>query len=143
MPYNEPVVNANAQEIKELLKSARTIAVVGLSPNPSRPSYGVAKYMKDRGYKIIPVRPACSEILGEKCYSSLEDIPVPVDIVDVFRQSDHVPAIVDCAIAAKAKALWLQEGIIHNEAARRAEQAGLIVIQDRCFLKEHIAYQKY
>ena len=125
------------QNIADMLKSSRTIAVVGLSGQRMRPSYGVAEYMQREGYKIIPVNPGESEVLGEKCYARLEDIPEPIDIVDVFRRSEFVPEIVNSAIAIGAKALWLQEGVIHEAAAEKARQAGLSVVMDRCILKEH------
>ena len=124
-------------DIAEMLKSSRTIAVVGLSGQRMRPSYGVAEYMQREGYKIIPVNPRESEVLGEKCYARLEDIPEAIDIVDVFRRPEFVPEIVNSAIAIGAKALWLQEGVIHEAAAEKARQAGLSVIMDRCILKEH------
>ncbi len=123
--------------IAEMLKSSRTIAVVGLSGQRMRPSYGVAEYMQREGYKIIPVNPRESEVLGEKCYARLEDVPERIDIVDVFRRSEFVPEIVNSAIAVGAKALWLQEGVIHEAAAEKARQAGLSVVMDRCILKEH------
>lgn len=135
--FERPEINATSEEIAALLKSSRTIAVVGLSPNPSRPSHSVSDYMKSQGYRIVPVRPACAEILGEPCYPSLDDVPVPVDIVDVFRRPEHVPDIVEAAIRKKARAVWLQEGVVHNAAAKRTREAGLLVIQDRCILKEH------
>jgi predicted CoA-binding protein len=123
--------------IAELLRSSRTIAVVGLSSNPMRPSNGVAEYLKRAGYRIIPVNPLEIEVLGEKCYPRLEDIPERIDIVDIFRRAEHVPAIVESAIRVGAKAVWMQEGVIHEEAAERARSAGLAVVMDRCTLKEH------
>lgn len=123
--------------IAEILKAARTIAVVGLSSKPWRPSYGVAEYMKRAGYRIIPVNPNEQEVLGEKSYLSLEAVPEPVDIVNVFRRSEFVPEIAEAAVRIGARALWLQEGVRHDEAAERARRAGLEVIQDRCILKEH------
>lgn len=123
--------------IGELLKSARTIAVVGLSSNPMRPSYGVAEYMKNAGYKIIPVNPNETEVLGERAVAKLEDIREKVDIVDVFRRSEFVPKVAESAIAIGAKSLWLQEGVIHEVAAKRARDAGLFVVMDKCILKEH------
>ena len=123
--------------IGELLKSARVIAVVGLSSNPMRPSYGVAEYMKNAGYRIIPVNPNETEVLAERAVAKLEDIHERVDIVDVFRRSEFVPEIAESAIAIDAKALWLQEGVIHEAAAKRARDAGLFVVMDRCILKEH------
>jgi predicted CoA-binding protein len=123
--------------IAEILRQARTIAVVGLSGKPWRPSYGVAEYLQRAGYRIIPVNPNESEVLGEKAYPSLEAIPERVDIVNVFRRSEFVPEIVEAAIRIGARVVWLQEGVRHDEAAEKARQAGLDVIQDRCILKEH------
>ena len=124
-------------KIPELLESARTIAVVGLSSNPMRPSNGVAEYMQRSGYRIIPVNPNETVVLGEKSYPRLEDVPEPIDIVDVFRRPQFVPDIVESAIKVGAKALWLQEGVIHDAAAARAQEAGLDVVMDKCILKEH------
>jgi len=121
----------------EILRASRTIAVVGLSNKRFRPSYGVAEYMKRSGYRIIPVNPGHSEILGETCYPDLDSIPEPVNIVDIFRRSEYVPPIVEAAIRIGAKAIWMQEGVYHEEAARRAEAAGLVVMMDRCILKDH------
>ncbi len=125
------------KQISEILHSARTIAVVGLSGKRYRPSYGVAEYMQRAGYRIIPVNPMESAVLGEKCYPDLDSVPVPVDIVDIFRRSEFVPEIVEAAIRKGAKVIWMQEGVIHEEAARRAEEAGLKVVMDRCILKDH------
>jgi predicted CoA-binding protein len=123
--------------IEQVLRESKTIAVVGLSGKPMRASYGVSEYMQRQGYRIIPVNPMESEVLGEKAYASLEGIPEPVDIVDIFRRSEFVPDIVDAAIRIGAKAVWMQEEVIHEEAAEKARQAGLFVIMDRCILKEH------
>jgi uncharacterized protein len=123
--------------IPDLLRSARTIAVVGLSSKRMRASYGVSRYMQDSGYRIIPVNPMETEVLGEKSYASLEDVPEPVDIVDIFRRSEFVPEIVDSAIRIGAGAVWMQEGVVHETAAETARQAGLTVVMDRCILKEH------
>jgi uncharacterized protein len=123
--------------ISELLQSSRTIAVVGLSSNRMRPSYGVAEYLQRAGYRIIPVNPNEKEILGESAVARLEDIREKVDIVDIFRRSEFVPEIVESAIAIGAKAVWMQEGVIHEGAAERARQAGLFVVMDHCILKEH------
>lgn len=123
--------------MKELLQSTRTIAVVGLSDKPDRPSHHVSAYMQAHGYRIIPVNPAITTALGQRSYPTLLDIPEPVDMVDVFRQSDAVPAIVQDAIAIGAKSLWLQEGVVHEAAAAQAADAGLAVVMDRCVLKEH------
>ena len=124
--------------ITEILKTARTIAVVGLSSKRHRPSYGVAEYLQSAGYRIIPVNPNEQEVLGEKCYPRLEDVPERVDIVDIFRRSEMVPEVVESAIRIGAKAVWMQEGVIHSGAAERARQAGLIVVMDACMLKEHM-----
>jgi predicted CoA-binding protein len=122
----------------EILKSAKVIAVVGLSSRRQRPSYGVAEYLQSAGYKIIPVNPVETEVLGEKSYARLEDIPEHVDIVDVFRRSEFLPEIVESAIAIGARGIWMQEGVIHPQAAERARSAGLFVIMNACILKEHI-----
>jgi predicted CoA-binding protein len=127
-----------SDEMANLLRSAKTIAVVGLSDNPDRPSHRVAAYLQRHGYRIIPVNPAASEILGEKSYSRLQDVAEKIDIVDVFRRSDAVPEIVDAAIAVGAKAVWLQEGVVHEAATTKARAAGLAVVVDRCILKEHL-----
>ena len=126
-------------EIGELLKRARTIAVVGLSDSPLRPSHGVAAYMQQHGYRIIPVNPAIKGALGEKAVASLSDIKEKIDIVDVFRRSESVPEVVDEAIRLKVPAIWMQEGVIHEEAAEKARKAGIFVVMDRCILKEHRA----
>lgn len=125
------------ETIAALLKSSRTIAVVGLSAKRFRPSYGVSEYMQRAGYRIIPVNPRDTEILGEKVYPTLEAIPEPVDLVNVFRRPEFVPDIVESAIRIGARAIWLQEEVIHEEAAARAQRAGLAVVMDRCLLKEH------
>ena len=123
--------------IKKLLATARTIAVVGLSPKESRPSNMVARYLIEAGYTIIPVNPGQEEILGLNCYPDLGSIPVPVDIVDIFRRSEDVPPIVAESIAIGAKAVWMQEGVVHAEAARTAQAAGLLVVMDRCLKTVH------
>jgi len=125
------------ETVRELLGKARVIAVVGLSGKRRRPSYNVAEYMQRAGFRIIPVNPNERQVLGERCYASLSEIPEPVDIVNIFRRSEFVPPIVDEAIRIGAKAVWMQEGVVHEEAAARARQAGLLVIMDRCILKEH------
>jgi predicted CoA-binding protein len=125
------------QEIRDLLTSARTIAVVGLSGNPSRDSYRVSNYMLRRGYTIIPINPGIVQALGAQAYPDLKSVPGPVDIVDIFRRPEFVPEIVDAAIAIKAKAVWMQLGVGHPEAAQRASDAGLQVVVDRCILIEH------
>lgn len=131
--------NPAPDEIRALLQRAHTIAVVGLSPNPARPSFGVARAMQGYGYRIIPVRPATDSVLGEKAWPDLRHLPGPVDIVDVFRAPEFVDAIVDDCIAIKAPALWLQEGVINEAAAERARAAGIMVIMDRCIYKEYRA----
>ena len=123
--------------IPELLKTSRTIAVVGLSSKRFRPSYGVAEYMQRNGYRIIPVNPFVQAVLGEKCYPDLDSIRERVDIVDIFRRAEFVPEIVDAAIRIGARAVWMQEGVVHEEAAARAAAAGLAVVMDRCILKDH------
>lgn len=123
--------------LKELLRSVRTIAVVGLSTDPSKDSRKVASYLKDKGYKIVPVNPSADEIMGEKSYPDLASIPEPVDVVDVFMRSDRVPEVAEQAIKIKAKALWLQLGITNEEASGKARDAGLTVVQDACMLVEH------
>jgi predicted CoA-binding protein len=123
--------------IAEILHTSRTIAVVGLSGKRYRPSYGVAEYLKRAGYRIIPVNPMESSVLGEQSYPDLDSVPEPVDLVDIFRRSEFVPDIVEAAIRKGAKAIWMQEGVIHEAAAARAEAAGLAVVMDRCILKDH------
>jgi len=130
--------------ITELLKRSKTIAVVGLSCNPMRPSHGVSEYMQSHGYRIIPVNPQIRECLGEKAYASLLDIPekdVPqkIDIVDIFRRPEFVEEIVDQAIQLKVPAIWMQEDVVHERAAENARRAGIFVVMDRCILKEHRA----
>jgi hypothetical protein len=124
-------------QIDAILRSCRTIAVVGLSGRRFRPSHGVAEYLQKAGYRVIPVNPRESQVLGEKCYPDLDSIPEAVDIVDIFRRPEFVPEIVEAAIRKGAKVVWMQEGVVHEEAARRAEAAGLVVIMDRCILKDH------
>ena len=123
--------------ISELLHTARVIAVVGLSSKKSRPSFGVSQYMQRAGYRIIPVNPGETEVLGEKAYPSLDAVPDKIDIVDIFRRSEFVPEIVDQAIQAGAGAVWMQEGVVHEDAAAKARAFGLTVVMDRCILKEH------
>ena len=125
------------QDIKEIVTKYKTIAVVGLSPDPGKPSFEVAAYLQRAGFRIIPVNPSCQEILGERCYPTLADIPGEVEIVDVFRRSEFLPEIVEQAIAKGAKVVWMQEGVVNKAAATRAEEAGLAVVMDRCLLKEH------
>lgn len=133
-------------QIKALLTHSKTIAVVGLSPDSTKPSYDVASYLKSQGYKIVPVRPDTDQILGEKAYGSLMEIPFPIDIVDIFRRVEFIPEVVDEAIQVKAKAVWMQLGLEHSEAAKKAVSSGLDIVMDRCLLIEHKrffgAYQK-
>jgi predicted CoA-binding protein len=124
--------------IKEILETYKTIAVVGLSSSPWRASLGVSKYMKASGYRIIPVNPNEKEVLGEKAYPSLDEVPEALEIVNVFRRSEFVPEVVDAAIRRKAKVIWMQESVVHEGAAERARAAGMEVIMDRCILKEHM-----
>jgi predicted CoA-binding protein len=132
-----PSSNATTAEIADILRQSRTVAVVGLSDKLERDSYHVAAYLQKHGYRVIPVNPAVSQVLGEKSYARLEDVPEKIDVVDVFRKPDAVPVIVDAAIAVGAKVVWLQEGIVHNAAAEKARAAGLRVVQSRCMAKEH------
>ena len=129
--------NPPDERVAELLRDARTIAVVGLSASRFRASYGVARYLQSAGYRIIPVNPNEREVLGEKVYPRLEDVPEKIDIVNVFRRPEFVPEIMEAAIKAGAKAVWLQEGVVHPQAAARGVAAGLVVVMDRCSLKEH------
>ncbi|MEZ5428585.1 MAG: CoA-binding protein [Pyrinomonadaceae bacterium] len=131
----------NSREtIERILRECKTIAVVGLSSSAYRPSNGVAAFMQRKGYRVIPVNPFETEVLGEKSYEKLADVPETVELVDVFRRSDKAGQAVDEAIAVGARAVWLQEGVIDEEAARRAADAGLLVVMDRCWLKEFIKY---
>jgi predicted CoA-binding protein len=123
--------------IPELLKSSHTIAVVGLSGDPLRTSHGVSEYMQRQGYRIIPVNPNETAVLGERAWPALDDVPEKIDIVNIFRRSEFVPPVVQAAIRIGARAVWMQEGVIHEEAARDARAAGLVVVMDRCILKEH------
>ena len=129
----------NSREtIRRILEECKTIAVVGLSSNPMRPSNSVAGYMRRHGYKVIPVNPTESEVFGETAYPALADVPEPIELVDIFRRSSEAGAAVDEAIEIGAKAVWLQEGVIDHAAAKRAQDAGLLVVMDRCWLKDHL-----
>lgn len=130
-------MQASTAEITEILDKYRVVAVVGLSADPGRPSYRVAQYMQSHGYRIIPVNPACQEILGAKCYASLRDIPFPVEVVDIFRKVEAIPGIVAEAIEVKAKVVWMQQGLEDPLSAHKARQAGLAVVMDRCIKIEH------
>ncbi len=143
-PKSEPAGHENsetagppADAVTNILSASKAIAVVGLSNRSFRPSNGVARYLQSVGYRIIPVNPREREVLGEKSYARLEDVPERVDIVDIFRRSEFVPEIVESAIRIGARAIWMQEGVIHPEAAQRARRAGLFVVMDLCILKEH------
>jgi predicted CoA-binding protein len=132
-----PKKNASTEEIRRLLSEAKTIAVVGLSDDPARDSHRIAAYLQDRGYRVIPVNPRVGEVLGEKAYPDLPSVPVPIDIVDVFRRVEAIPAIVDEAIAVGAKAVWMQLGLAHNASAEKARAAGLDVVMNKCIMVEH------
>ena len=123
---------------EKILNTCRTVAVVGISPKAERPSNIVATYLKEQGYTVIPVNPGEKEVIGETCYPDVASIPDPVEVVDIFRRPEEVPAIVEEAIKAGARAVWMQEGVINEEAAVRAREAGLLVVMDRCMRKEHI-----
>jgi uncharacterized protein len=124
------------QEETELLRTAKTIAVVGLSSNPARASFGVSRFLQRQGYRIIPVNPNETQVLGERAYASLRDVPDPIDIVQIFRRPEGVPDVVDAALGRKIRCIWMQEGVVHPSAAARAEAAGIPVVMDRCMLKE-------
>ncbi len=137
-PWGDRIM-LNDEEIKKMLSDTRTVAVVGISPKEDRPSYRVASYLKSKGYRILPIRPDGENILGEKVYRTLLEIPkeINIDVVDIFRKSEEVPPIVEEAIQRGARVVWMQEGVIHLDAAAKAEKAGLRVVMDRCMKKEH------
>jgi predicted CoA-binding protein len=135
--YNPP-----PEEVVAVLQKYKVLAIVGLSPKSERDSHQVAKYMKENDYRIVPVNPGQKEILGEKCYPNLKAIPFPVDVVDIFRRPDAVPPVVDDAIDIGARVIWMQRGIVHNEAAERAREAGLEVVMDKCIKVEHMRMTK-
>jgi len=137
MTSSGPALQPSDQEIKKLLQSAHTIAVVGLSSSRFRASYGVSQYMQSAGYRIIPVNPNEQQVLSEKAYPSLEDVPEKIDIVDVFRRSEFVSEIVDGGLRGGARAIWMQEGVADEAAALHARDAGLFVVMDSCIVKEH------
>lgn len=124
------------QEIRELLQSTKTIAVVGMSSNPMRPSFGVSRFLQRQGFRVIPVNPNETEVLGERAYRSVKDVPDAIDIVNIFRRPARVPEVVDEALAKGARCIWMQEGVINHAAAAKAEAAGMPVVMDRCILKE-------
>lgn len=130
--------NPAPEALRALLQKTGTIAVVGLSPKPDCPSYTVAKALQGFGYRIVPVRPAINEVLGEKAYARLDEVPDKIDMVDVFRAAEHLDAIVDECIALHIPAIWIQEGIINEAAAQRARQAGITVVMDRCIYKDYL-----
>lgn len=136
---SEQFTNPDDESIRALLAAARTIAVVGLSANPARPSHGVARALQRHGFRIVPVNPNVGEVLGETAYAALDDIPFTVDIVDVFRSPQHVPALVDTCLRLGLPALWLQDGVVHAAAALRARQAGMTVVMNRCIARDGLA----
>jgi len=126
----------NDKDIAQLLRQSKTIAVVGLSSNPARASFGVSRFLQRQGYRVIPVNPNESEVLGERAYPSLKDVPGEIDIVDIFRRPACVPEVVEDALEKGARCIWMQEGVVNHEAAKKAEAAGISVVMDRCILKE-------
>lgn len=132
-----PRDNASGEEVVQILKSSRTVAVVGISHKPERDSHMVARYLKEHGFKIIPVNPKYREVLGEPCYPDLASVPDHIDVVDIFRNVDAIPGIVDEAIAAGADTIWMQLGLVHNDSAQKAREAGLKVVMNKCIKVEH------
>ena len=130
--------NPDDATLRALFERVRTIAVVGLSPQPARPSFRVAQAMQRYGFRIVPVRPLVDSVLGEQAYANLADIPFQVDLVDVFRAAEHVPAIVEQCLALHLPSIWIQEGIVHDDAAQRAQTGGMTVVMDRCILKDYV-----
>ena len=137
-----PEYNPSSEKIKTILERYKRVAIVGLSPKPGRDSHKVAKYLKDNGYRIVPVNPGQKEILGEKCYPNLKAIPFLIDVVDIFRKPEAIPPVVDDAIAIGAKVVWMQLGLAHNQAADKARKAGLEVVMDKCIKIEHMNVAK-
>lgn len=135
-----PEFNPEDTEVKAILENHHTIAVVGLSPDPNKDSHRVARYLLEQGYRVVPINPKCDQILGQKCYASLKDIPFPIDIVDIFRKIEAIPAIVDEAIAIGAKVVWMQLGLAENQSARKAQEAGLQTVMNKCIKIEHSRY---
>lgn len=136
---NEPVfLNPKPAQVRDLLAKCHTIAVVGLSPKPDRPSHFVARNLQRFGFRIVPVRPAVTEILGEQAYARLEDIPFAVDLVDVFRAPEQVPEVIESCMRIKCSAIWLQEGVVNETAALKAREAGIMVVMDRCIYKDYV-----
>lgn len=136
-----PLANATSAEVRLILTTGRTVAVVGVSDKPERESYRVAAYLQQQGFKIIPINPNVAEVLGEKAYANLLDVREPVDIVDIFRKPEFVPGLVEEAILTRAKAVWMQKGIVHNTAAEKARQAGLKAVMNKCIMVEHQSLQ--
>ena len=133
-----PDRNPPSEEIIEILRKCRTIAIVGISPKESRDSNRVAKYLMDQGYEIVPVNPGQRKILGKPCFRTLRDIPFPIDMADLFLNTARVPPVVDQAIEIGVHAIWMQEGVVHNESAQKAGKAGILVVMNKCIKKEHI-----
>jgi len=133
-----PDCNPPADEIIEILRKCRTIAVVGISPKEARDSNRVAKYLMDQGYEVVPVNPGQREILGKPCFKTLKDIPFPIDMADLFLNPTRVPPVVDQAIEIGVRAIWMQEGVVHNESAQKAGKAGIPVVMNKCIKKEHM-----
>ncbi len=136
-----PRQNATTEEVRQILATARTVAVVGLSDKPERDSHRVAAYLQQAGYRVIPVNPNLTAVLGEKAHPHLRAVPERVDVVDIFRKPEAVPEIVEDAIAIGARAVWMQDGIVHNAAAERARAAGLVVVMNKCLMREHRAWR--
>lgn len=132
--------NPGVAERCALLRRVKTIAVVGLSPNPSRPSFGVAQAMQGFGFTIIPVHPVAREVLGARAYPGLGDVPVPIDLVNVFRRAEHIDSVVDECLRLGLKSLWIQEGVVNEPAALRAREGGMVVIMDRCIYRDYVQY---
>jgi predicted CoA-binding protein len=132
-------INPDADAIRAMLREVKTIAVVGLSPNPARPAWRIARALQGFGYRVIPVRPKVAEVLGEKAYASLTEVPVKIDLVDVFRAAAHVDEIVDECLRLGLKRLWLQDGVVNEEAAKKAVAGGMTVVMDRCIFRDHQA----
>jgi len=138
-----PDCNPPADEIIEILRKCRTIAVVGISPKEARDSNRVAKYLMDQGYEVVPVNPGQREILGKPCFKTLNDIPFPIDMADLFLNPTRVPPVVDQAIEIGVHAIWMQEGVVHNESAQKAGKAGITVVMNKCIKKEHMKMTNY
>ncbi|MCK5659943.1 MAG: CoA-binding protein [Methanosarcinales archaeon] len=134
-----PMINASNKGIQDILKNSKTIAIVGLSSDPNKPSNYVAQFLKEHGYTIVPVNPTKNELLGEKCYPSLSDIPFDIDVADVFRRPEDIPLVADDAINKGVKVFWMQEGIANNDAADKLRNAGISVVMDKCIMKEYKA----